>query len=100
MIAFEAGGKGGNIRRLVEALDPRGYRVLPVAAPKREERTHHYLWRFWNQIPRAGRITIYDRSWYGRVLVERVEGFANDVEWRRAYAEHRPVAVLLPRTLT
>jgi len=84
---WDAGGKGGTIRRLMSAIDARLYRVLPVAAPTDEERAHHYLWRFWRQIPRDGRVTVFDRSWYGRVLVERVEGFASDAEWRRAYQE-------------
>jgi len=83
----DAGGKGGSIRRFTNAIDARLYRAIPVAAPTDEEKAHHYLWRFWCHIPRAGYITIYDRSWYGRVLVERVEGFATDAEWRRAYAE-------------
>ncbi len=83
----DAGGKGGAIRRFTGAIDARLYRTIPVAAPTDEEKAHHYLWRFWRHIPRAGYITIYDRSWYGRVLVERVEGFAKDAEWRRAYAE-------------
>jgi AMP-polyphosphate phosphotransferase len=84
---WDAAGKGGAIRRLVHALDARQYRVIPVAAPSDEEKSHHYLWRFWRQLPRLGRFTIYDRSWYGRVLVERVEGLASEPEWRRAYAE-------------
>ena len=84
----DAGGKGGAIRRITSAIDARLYRAIPVAAPTDEEMAHHYLWRFWRQIPRAGRITIYDRSWYGRVLVERVEDeLASDIEWRRAYSE-------------
>jgi polyphosphate:AMP phosphotransferase len=83
----DAGGKGGNIRRLTRALDPRGYEVVPVAAPTAEEKAHHYLWRFWRNVPRTGHITIFDRSWYGRVLVERVEGFCGEDEWRRAYRE-------------
>lgn len=83
----DASGKGGAIRRFVNAIDARLYRAIPIAAPTDEEKAHHYLWRFWRRIPRAGYITIYDRSWYGRVLVERVEGFATDAEWRRAYAE-------------
>jgi polyphosphate:AMP phosphotransferase len=83
----DAGGKGGAIRRITSAIDARIYRTIPVAAPTDEEKAHHYLWRFWRHIPRAGYITIYDRSWYGRVLVERVEGFASDTEWRRAYSE-------------
>jgi polyphosphate kinase 2 (PPK2 family) len=68
-------------------MDARSYQIIPVAAPTDEERAHHYLWRFWRHIPRAGMLTIYDRSWYGRVLVERVEGFAQHDEWMRAYAE-------------
>lgn len=83
----DAGGKGGAIRRVTSAIDARLYRSIPVAAPTDEEKAHHYLWRFWRHLPRAGHITLYDRSWYGRVLVERVEGFASDAEWRRAYAE-------------
>jgi polyphosphate:AMP phosphotransferase len=84
---WDAAGKGGNIRRLTAALDARNYRVIPIAAPTDEERAHHYLWRFWRHIPRAGLVTIYDRSWYGRVLVERVEGYAREGEWKRAYLE-------------
>ena len=84
---WDAGGKGGAIRRITSALDARQYRVIPIAAPSDEELAHHYLWRFWRHIARAGRVTIYDRSWYGRVLVERVEGFAAPAEWRRAYGE-------------
>lgn len=90
VLAFEgwdAAGKGGNIRRLVRRLDPRGYEVVPIAAPNDVEKAHHYLWRFWAQMPKAGHITIFDRSWYGRVLVERVEGFCAEEEWRRAYRE-------------
>jgi polyphosphate kinase 2 (PPK2 family) len=90
VIAYEgwdAAGKGGNIRRLTAALDPRGYRVVPVGAPSREELAHHYLWRFWSNIPKAGHIAIFDRTWYGRVLVERVEGFCSEEEWRRAFRE-------------
>ena len=83
----DAAGKGGAIRRLTAALDARNYQVLPIAAPTDEERAHHYLWRFWRHLPRAGKITIFDRSWYGRVLVERVENLATEEEWRRAYAE-------------
>jgi AMP-polyphosphate phosphotransferase len=83
----DAGGKGGAIRRITSVIDARLYRTIPVAAPTDEEKAHHYLWRFWRHIPRAGYITIYDRSWYGRVLVERVEGFATDEAWRRAYSE-------------
>jgi polyphosphate:AMP phosphotransferase len=83
----DAGGKGGAIRRVTAALDARHVQVLPIAAPTDEERAHHYLWRFWRHLPRAGKMTIFDRSWYGRVLVERIEGFATEDEWRRAYAE-------------
>lgn len=83
----DAAGKGGAIRRVTWALDARLYRVIPVAAPTDEERAHHYLWRFWRHVPPGGRFTIYDRSWYGRVLVERVEGFAKEEEWKRAYLE-------------
>lgn len=84
---WDAAGKGGAIRRITRALDARNYQVFSIGAPSDEERAHHYLWRFWRHLPRAGRFTIYDRSWYGRVLVERVEGFATETEWRRAYAE-------------
>ena len=84
---WDAAGKGGAIRRLTNAIDARDYRVIPVAKPTDEEKLHHYLWRFWRHVPRAGRVTIYDRSWYGRVLVERVEGFCTEAEWRRAYEE-------------
>jgi polyphosphate:AMP phosphotransferase len=84
---WDASGKGGNIRRLTAAMDPRTYRVISVAAPTDEEKAHHYLWRFWRHVPRAGYVTVYDRSWYGRVLVERVEGFARPDEWSRAYLE-------------
>ncbi len=84
---WDAGGKGGAIRRITHALDARQYRVIPVAAPTDEEKAHHYLWRFWRHVPKAGHITIYDRSWYGRVLVERIEGFATKDEWLRAYTE-------------
>jgi polyphosphate:AMP phosphotransferase len=84
---WDAAGKGGNIRRLTKNLDPRGYGVVPIAAPNDLEKAHHYLWRFWAQMPKAGHITIFDRSWYGRVLVERVEGFCSEAQWRRAYRE-------------
>jgi len=83
----DAGGKGGNIKRLTRGLDPRGYEVFPVAAPNDVEKAHHYLWRFWRDVPKAGHITIFDRSWYGRILVERVEGFCTEDEWQRAYRE-------------
>lgn len=84
---WDAAGKGGAIRRLTSAIDARDYRVVPIAKPTDEERAHHYLWRFWRQIPRAGQVVIFDRSWYGRVLVERLEGFAREDEWRRAFNE-------------
>lgn len=84
---WDAGGKGGAIRRIVTAVDARSVNIIPVAAPTDEERAQHYLWRFWRHLSRAGRVTIFDRSWYGRVLVERVEGFAAEREWQRAYAE-------------
>ena len=84
---WDAAGKGGVIRRLTHAVDARNYQVIPIAAPTDEESGHHYLWRFWRHIPRAGLLTMYDRSWYGRVLVERVEGFAKTSEWQRAYSE-------------
>jgi polyphosphate kinase 2 (PPK2 family) len=84
---WDAAGKGGIVRRLTAAIDASLYRIIPVAAPTEEERAHQYLWRFWRHLPRAGQFTIFDRSWYGRVLVERVEGFATEAEWRRAYAE-------------
>lgn len=90
LLAFEgwdAAGKGGAIRRILQALDPRNYRVIPTAAPTQEEHSQHYLWRFWRHLPKAGNITIFDRSWYGRVLVERIEGFARPDEWQRAYKE-------------
>lgn len=84
---WDAAGKGGSIRRLTQRLDPRGYEVAPIGAPNDLEKSHHYLWRFWNEMPKAGHITIFDRSWYGRVMVERVEGFCTEAEWRRAYRE-------------
>jgi len=90
LLVFEgpdAAGKGGAIRRLTQAMDARNYRVISVAAPTEEERAHPYLWRFWRHLPRLGRVTIYDRSWYGRVLVERLEGFCRKEEWQRAYSE-------------
>jgi polyphosphate:AMP phosphotransferase len=83
----DAAGKGGAIRRLTGCMDARTYQVISIAAPTDEERAHPYLWRFWRPLPRLGRVTIYDRSWYGRVLVERVEGFAAPADWKRAYAE-------------
>ena len=84
---WDAGGKGGNIKRATEKLDPRGYVVYPIGAPAGEDRTHHYLWRFWRRLPEMGQIAIFDRSWYGRVLVERIEGFCTEQEWKRAYRE-------------
>jgi len=88
--AFEgadAAGKGGAIRRITAALDARQYQVVPVAAPTEEERAQPYLWRFWRHVPRKSRVTIFDRTWYGRVLVERVEGFCSETDWLRAYTE-------------
>ena len=86
---WDAAGKGGNIKRVTERLDPRGYEVIPIAAPQGEDRTHHYLWRFWRRLkaPDEKQILIFDRSWYGRVMVERVEGFCTEAEWKRAYRE-------------
>lgn len=84
---WDAAGKGGAIRRLTSAIDPRDYRVIPVAKPTAEEKHAHYLWRFWHDIPRNGRMAIFDRSWYGRVLVERLEGFCRADEWHRAFGE-------------
>jgi AMP-polyphosphate phosphotransferase len=84
---WDAAGKGGAIRRLTSAADPRDYRVIPVAKPTPEEKHAHYLWRFWRDVPRDGRCAVFDRSWYGRVLVERIEGFCREDEWRRAFAE-------------
>ena len=83
----DAGGKGGNIKRLTQELDPRGYEVISISAPNDIEKAHQYLWRFWKAFPKAGHITIFDRSWYGRVLVERVEGFCSEDEWKKAYQE-------------
>jgi polyphosphate:AMP phosphotransferase len=90
VLAFEgwdAAGKGGVIRRVTQALEAGDYRVIPVAAPTEEERKYQYLWRFWRDLPAAGRFVIFDRTWYGRVLVERIEGFATSAEWQRAYDE-------------
>ncbi len=84
---WDAGGKGGAIRRITGKLDPRGFRVHAIAAPTPEEQGRHYLWRFWQRLPQPGRFAIFDRSWYGRVLVERIEGFATKSEWKRAYDE-------------
>lgn len=90
VIVFEgmdAAGKGSAIRRVTAALDARQYRIFPTAAPTEEERAQPYLWRFWRHVPRKGRVAIFDRSWYGRVLVERVEGFCSEAEWMRAFGE-------------
>ena len=84
---WDAGGKGGAIKRLTGHLDPRGYKVNPTAAPSDVEKIHHYLWRFWNEMPKAGHIAIFDRTWYGRVMVERIEGFCRQEDWKRAYQE-------------
>jgi len=84
---WDAAGKGGNIRRLTQALDPRGYEVIPIASPEPHEKARHYLWRFWTRLPPAGHIAIFDRSWYGRVMVERLEGFCSERDWKRAYNE-------------
>ena len=90
MLAFEgwdAAGKGGAIRRLTHAMPIRSARVIPIAAPTQEERAHHYMWRFWQHVPRDGHTVVFDRTWYGRVLVERVEGYASEAEWSRGYPE-------------
>lgn len=90
VIAYEgwdAAGKGGNIKRLCQSLDPRGYEVIPISAPSAEELAHHYLWRFWTRLPKSGHIAVFDRTWYGRVLVERIEGFCTEQEYKRAYDE-------------
>ncbi|MBR2187926.1 MAG: polyphosphate:AMP phosphotransferase [Eubacterium sp.] len=90
IIAYEgwdAAGKGGNIKRITSALDPRGYIVHPIASPEPHEKARHYLWRFWNRLPRTGHIAIFDRTWYGRVMVERLEGFCSENDWQRAYNE-------------
>ena len=84
---WDAGGKGGAIKRLTEKMDPRGYVVNPTAAPTEVEKAHHYLWRFWKAMPKDGHIAIFDRTWYGRVMVERIEGFSTAGEWQRAYQE-------------
>ena len=83
----DTAGKGGAIKRLTEQLDPRHYDVWPIGVPTPEERRHHYLWRFWQRVPETGRIAIFDRSWYGRVLVERVDGLTPEDRWRAAYDE-------------
>ncbi|MFB6728592.1 polyphosphate kinase 2 family protein [Bacillus mobilis] len=87
MEGWDAAGKGGAIKRVTEHLDPRGFQVNPIGAPAPHEKRYHYLQRFWRKLPQYGQITIFDRSWYGRVLVERVEGFATKEEWSRAYDE-------------
>jgi len=86
---WDAAGKGGNIKRVTERLDPRGYEVFSIAAPLGEDKVHHYLWRFWRRLtaPDEKQILIFDRSWYGRVMVERIEGFCTEAEWKRAYRE-------------
>lgn len=90
VIAYEgwdAAGKGGNIKRIAGALDPRGYDVHPIASPEPHEKSRHYLWRFWTRLPKTGHIAIFDRTWYGRVMVERLEGFCSQNDWQRAYNE-------------
>lgn len=90
IIAYEgwdAAGKGGNIKRLAGALDPRGYEVHPIASPEPHEKARHYLWRFYHRLPKDGHIAIFDRTWYGRVMVERIEGFCSENDWKRAYNE-------------
>ena len=90
IIAYEgwdAAGKGGNIKRIAGALDPRGYDVHPIASPEPHEKSRHYLWRFWTRLPKTGHIAIFDRTWYGRVMVERLEGFCSKNDWQRAYNE-------------
>ena len=84
---WDAAGKGGNIRRIAYPLDPRGLDVIPVASPTPGELARHYLWRFWTRLPRSGHVTIFDRTWYGRLMVERIEGFCSEDDWKRAYGE-------------
>lgn len=84
---WDAAGKGGAIKRVSQRLDPRGFQVHPISAPSQEEKNHHYLYRFWKKLPAYGQLALFDRSWYGRVLVERVEGYALEAEWKRAYEE-------------
>ena len=84
---WDAAGKGGNIKRIAGALDPRGYEVHPIASPEPHEKARHYLWRFWTRLPKDGHIAIFDRTWYGRVMVERLEGFCSENDWKRAYNE-------------
>ena len=97
---MDAAGKGSTIRRVTGGLDARSYHVIPVAAPTDEERAQPYLWRFWRNLPRKGRVTIYDRTWYGRVLVERIEGFCSEKDWMRAYAEINDFEEQLARAST
>lgn len=90
ILAFEgwdAAGKGGNIKRITQALDPRGFEVIPIAAPSTLEKNHPHLWRFWNALPKDGHVAVFDRTWYGRVMVEHIEGFCTDEQWGRAYDE-------------
>lgn len=90
IIAYEgwdAAGKGGNIKRIASALDPRGYEVFPIASPTPDEKNRHFLWRFYNRLPKTGHIAIFDRTWYGRVMVERLEGFCSENDWMRAFNE-------------
>lgn len=90
IIAYEgwdAAGKGGNIKRITGALDPRGFEVLPIASPEPHEKARHFLWRFWTRLPKTGHIAIFDRTWYGRVMVERIEGFCSENDWQRAFNE-------------
>ena len=84
---WDAAGKGGNIKRVTEALDPRGYTVHPIASPEPHEKNRHYLWRFVEKLQKAGNFAIFDRTWYGRVMVERLEGFCSENDWQRAYNE-------------
>ena len=84
---WDAAGKGGNIKRVTGALDPRGFEVHPIASPEPKEKARHYLWRFWTRLPKTGHIAIFDRSWYGRVMVERLEGFCSENDWQRAFYE-------------
>ena len=84
---WDAAGKGGNIRRVARPLDPRGFDVIPIASPEPHELSRHYLWRFWTRLPRSGHVCIFDRTWYGRVMVERLEGFCAEDDWKRAYNE-------------
>jgi len=94
---WDAAGKGGNIKRLTDGLDPRGFEVIPVAAPTPPELYRQYLWRFWGSLPKSGHIAIYDRSWYGRVMVERLEGFCTEAQWKRAFDEMNHFELSLKR---